>query len=124
MRRADVRTVASETSSASQQEAETGGGTENRQSHNGDQGGRTLTLKIPVPSPKRVASEAVNTALLPVAVARDVLPAKGGLPLYIGLGALGAAEVIEWPVAIGIGVGYAVLRRSGPLAPPPRAARA
>lgn len=70
-----------------------------------------------------MASGAVNTALTPVAVAREVLPAKGGLPLYLGLGALGAAEVLEWPVAIGIGVGYAVLRRAGPLAPPERTAR-
>ncbi|AQA16807.1 hypothetical protein HUF15_34405 [Streptomyces samsunensis] len=51
-------------------------------------------------------------------MARRVLPAKGGLPLYVGLGALGAVEVIEWPVAIGIGVGYAVLRKGGMMAQP------
>jgi hypothetical protein len=79
-------------------------------------GGRTVTITVPPLG--RVASSAANAALLPVAVAREVLPAKGGLPLYVGLGALGAADVLDWPVAIGIGVGYAVLRRAGPLAPP------
>ncbi|GAA2481677.1 hypothetical protein [Streptomyces gobitricini] len=71
------------------------------------------TVTFTVPSLDRVAHAAANTALLPVAVARQVLPAKGGLPLYLGLGALGAADVIEWPVAIGVGLGYAVLRRGG-----------
>ncbi|WP_235023985.1 hypothetical protein [Streptomyces sp. WAC05374] len=71
------------------------------------------TVSFTVPSLDRVASGAANAALLPVAAARQVLPAKGGLPLYLGLGALGVADVIEWPVAIGIGVGYAVLRRGG-----------
>ncbi|MFF8846314.1 hypothetical protein ACF08N_26965 [Streptomyces sp. NPDC015127] len=86
------------------------------------QGRRSITLTVPsLPSLDRVASGALNAALLPVAVARQVLPAKRGLPLYVGLGVLGAADVIEWPVAIGIGVGYAVLRRGeGVLAGPPR----
>lgn len=75
-------------------------------------GGRTVTFTLP--SPGRVASGVADAALLPVAVARQVLPAKRGLPLYLGLGALGAAEVLEWPVAVGIGVGYAVLRRAAP----------
>ncbi|MDQ1006193.1 hypothetical protein QFZ82_000678 [Streptomyces sp. V4I23] len=80
---------------------------------------RSITLTVP--SLDRVASGALNAALLPVAVARQVLPAKRGLPLYVGLGVLGAADVIEWPVAIGIGLGYAVLRRGGSvLAGPPR----
>ncbi|MFI2352758.1 hypothetical protein ACH492_38415 [Streptomyces sp. NPDC019443] len=83
-----------------------------------DQGRRTITLTVP--SLDRVANGALNAAMLPVAVARQVLPAKQGLPLYLGLGVLGAADVLEWPVAIGIGVGYAVLRRGGVLAPPPR----
>lgn len=66
----------------------------------------------------RAAKNAANVALMPIAAARRVLPAKGGLPLYAGLGVLGAAEVIEWPVALGVGVGYAVLRRGGVMAPP------
>ncbi|MER7111132.1 hypothetical protein [Streptomyces sp. NPDC000229] len=74
-------------------------------------GGRTISFTVP--SLDRVANGAANAAMLPVAAARQVLPAKGGLPLYLGLGALGVADVIEWPVAIGIGVGYAVLRRGG-----------
>ncbi|MFG3496802.1 hypothetical protein [Streptomyces sp. NPDC047886] len=71
------------------------------------------TVTITLPSLGRVAGGAKDAALLPLAVARQVLPAKKGLPLYLGLGVLGAADVIEWPVAIGIGVGYAVLRRDG-----------
>ncbi|MFF7651169.1 hypothetical protein ACFZCY_15165 [Streptomyces sp. NPDC007983] len=66
----------------------------------------------------RAAKSAANVALMPIAAARRVLPAKGGLPLYAGLGVLGVAEVIEWPVAVGVGVGYAVLRRGGVMAPP------
>lgn len=69
---------------------------------------RTVTLTMP--SPGKIASGVLDAAMAPVAVARRVLPAKKGLPLYLGLGVLGAAEVLEWPVAIGIGVGYAVLR--------------
>ncbi|GGT32180.1 hypothetical protein GCM10010271_40280 [Streptomyces kurssanovii] len=77
------------------------------------------TVPLTMPSPGRVASGALNAAMLPVAVARQVLPAKKGLPLYLGLGVLGAADVLEWPVALGIGVGYAVLRRGdGVLAAP------
>lgn len=66
----------------------------------------------------RAAKGAANVALMPIAAARRVLPAKGGLPLYAGLGVLGVAEIIEWPVALGVGVGYAVLRRGGVMAPP------
>lgn len=78
-------------------------------------GGRTISFTVP--SFDRVANGAANAALLPVAAARQVLPSKGGLPLYLGLGVLGAADVIEWPVAIGIGLGYAVLRRGGLMSP-------
>ncbi|WP_432037152.1 hypothetical protein [Streptomyces cucumeris] len=66
----------------------------------------------------RAAGGAAHAAMMPFHVARRILPAKGGLPLYAGLGALGAVEVLEWPVAVGIGVGYAVLRRGGVMAPP------
>ncbi|GGO82653.1 hypothetical protein [Wenjunlia tyrosinilytica] len=72
--------------------------------------GHDITVHIPV---DRMAHKAADAAMLPVAVAGRVLPAKGGLPVYIGLGALGAAGVIEWPVALGIGAGYAILRRTG-----------
>jgi hypothetical protein len=81
------------------------------------------TITITVPPIDRVASGAANAVLLPLAVARQVIPAKGGLPLYVGLGVLGAADILEWPVAIGIGIGYAVLRRSGTLAPAPSPAK-
>jgi hypothetical protein len=66
--------------------------------------GVTLTIPRPI----------VDVATAPFAIAGRVLPAKKGLPLYVGLGVLAAAEIIEWPVAAGIGVGYAAIRRWGP----------
>ncbi|MEU5644030.1 hypothetical protein [Streptomyces milbemycinicus] len=81
-------------------------------------GGGKRSFTVTVPSAGRMAGGLMDAALLPVAVARRWLPAKGGLPLYVGLGLLGAADAIEWPVAVGIGVGYAVLRRGGVMAPP------
>ena len=42
------------------------------------------------------------------------LSARGGLPIYAGLGALAATDVIAWPAAVAAGVGYAVLRWWGP----------
>lgn len=117
---ADVRSVTSKKKSGSAQRSDERRRAERRPEE--DSGGRTITLTLP--SVGGVATGAVNAALLPVAVAREVLPAKGGLPLYLGLGALGATEVLEWPVAVGIGVGYAVLRRTGPPAPDGRAAGA
>lgn len=80
-----------------------------------EHGGHDITVTIPL---DRIAHNAAHVALLPVSVARQVLPAKGGLPLYLGLGALGAFGVLEWPVAVGIGAGYAILRRAGRLNPP------
>ncbi|GAB2997774.1 hypothetical protein GCM10023080_074650 [Streptomyces pseudoechinosporeus] len=75
---------------------------------------RNLTITLPV---GRATSAAANVAAMPVKAAQRVLPAKGGLPLYLGLGTLGVAGILEWPVAAGIGVGYTVLRRGGALAP-------
>lgn len=77
-----------------------------------------LTVTIPV---DRAASTAVKALTLPITTAQRILPAKGGLPLYLGLGALGLAGILEWPVAAGIGAGYAILRRGGPLNPRPNA---
>ena len=72
--------------------------------------GRTLTVTIP--------DRAADIAMLPVAAGRRVLTARrGGLPVYVGLGVLAAVDVIELPVAAAVGVGYAVLRRWGPLRP-------
>ncbi|WP_107309151.1 hypothetical protein [Streptomyces sp. TP-A0356] len=78
-------------------------------------GGRTITITVP-PLGDAV-SKAVDLVALPVATARRVLPAKGGLLLYAGLGALAVAGALEWPLAVGVGIGYAVLRRNGPPAP-------
>ncbi|SED08620.1 hypothetical protein SAMN04490356_6848 [Streptomyces melanosporofaciens] len=56
------------------------------------------------------AMTTASVATMPIRTARRILPAKGGLPLYLGLGAMGLAGVLEWPIAVGVGVGYAVLR--------------
>ncbi|CAG6392168.1 hypothetical protein NMG29_31270 [Streptomyces cocklensis] len=75
-----------------------------------------VTITIPVDS---AASAVGKVVTLPVTAAQRILPSAGGLPLYVGLGALGIAGILEWPVAAGIGVGYAVLRQGGPLNPHP-----
>lgn len=85
-------------------------------------GGDNITITIPV---DRIVSAAANAAKAPVTIARRVLPAKGGLLVYAGIGALAIAEIIEWPIAVTAGVSYAVLRRWGPvrsiLRTPPKA---
>lgn len=79
--------------------------------------GRVLTINVPtvnVPSPDRM----IHAVMTPAAGARRVLSARGtGLPVYVGLGVLAVADVIDPPLAAATGVGYAVLRRWGPLRP-------
>ncbi|MGW1160185.1 hypothetical protein ACWD5Q_28555 [Streptomyces sp. NPDC002513] len=48
-----------------------------------------------------------------MATARRALTARRGLPLYAGLGALAVVGAVEWPLAVGLGIGYAVLRPRG-----------
>ncbi|MCL2730996.1 MAG: hypothetical protein FWE15_13355, partial [Actinomycetia bacterium] len=59
-----------------------------------------MTITIPVDSAANAVGKVVT---LPVTAAQRILPAAGGLPLYMGLGALGIVGVLEWPVAAGIG---------------------
>ncbi|MFJ5531091.1 hypothetical protein [Streptomyces sp. NPDC093261] len=54
-----------------------------------------------------------DAAAGPMAAARRALTARRGLPLYAGLGALAVVGAVEWPLAVGIGIGYAVLRPKG-----------
>ena len=68
---------------------------------------RGITMTIPT---DKIFSTAADIVMTPVALARQVLPAKGGLPLYAGLGALAAVGIIEWPVAVAAGAGYALAR--------------
>ena len=77
---------------------------------------RAIVLTIPL---ERAASAAEKIVTMPFKTAQRVLPAKGGLPLYLGVGALGIVGILEWPVAAGIGIGYAVLRHGGLLDPAP-----
>jgi hypothetical protein len=75
------------------------------------------TIAVTLPGLGEAATWVVNAAAIPVATVRRVLPVKGGLPLYAGLGALAVAGALEWPVAVGVGIGYAVLRHNGLLEP-------
>lgn len=59
------------------------------------------------PTWQRQGRRVVDMAMTPVNVARRALPAKGGAPLYLGLAGLAAVGVVEWPVAVAGGLGYA-----------------
>jgi hypothetical protein len=59
---------------------------------------------------ENLLSTTVAAAAAPVAAARRVLGAKGGLPLYAGLGGLALVGVLEWPVAVAAGAGYGLAR--------------
>lgn len=69
---------------------------------------REFTITIP--------DRPVDAVMLPVAAARRVLSGRNvGLPVYVGLGVLAVADVIDPPLAAVTGVGYAIMRRWGPL---------
>ena len=70
----------------------------------------SVTITIPL-------DRAIDVAMVPVAAAGRLLSARRGLPVYAGLGVLAVADIIDLPVAAAAGVGYAALRRWGPLRP-------
>ncbi|WP_190814975.1 hypothetical protein [Saccharopolyspora pogona] len=59
------------------------------------------------------AEQIAAAILIPVDVARRVLP-ENGLPIYLGIGALALVDLIDWPVAVAAGLGYYVLKRWKP----------
>lgn len=65
------------------------------------------------------AGMTLRVVSLPATTARRVLDRKGGLPAYVGAGALAATGVVNWPSAVGASVGYAALRRWGRQLPQP-----
>ena len=65
------------------------------------------------------AGAAVQLAGMPAAAARKVLDAKGGLPAYVGAGALAVTGVVQWPAAVVGSAGYAALRKWGRQLPEP-----
>jgi hypothetical protein len=99
--------------------------------------------EAPVDEPREGAEARTTTVRLPVftvAVTRHAVPAAsatgsgsgtrtagtptsraGKLAFYGGIAALGALEVVEWPVAVALGAGVYVLRRMRPAAPAPGA---
>ncbi|HEY9391166.1 MAG TPA: hypothetical protein VIR27_15545 [Mycobacteriales bacterium] len=59
------------------------------------------------------AADRIGEAIrFPLTVARRILPDRE-LPVYLGMGALAVAGVIDWPVAAAAGLGYAAFRRWG-----------
>ncbi|MEU5853177.1 hypothetical protein [Saccharopolyspora shandongensis] len=60
-----------------------------------------------------LAGQIATAILVPVDVARRVLP-ENGLPVYLGIGALALVDLIDWPVAVAAGLGYYVLKRWKP----------
>jgi hypothetical protein len=79
-------------------------------------GGYTVTVTLPVEQVVAVANTMVK---VPVSVARRVIPTGGGMPVYLGLGGLAMVGAVEWPLAAAAGLGFAALRRWGPLRPAP-----
>lgn len=78
--------------------------------------GHVVTVTIPITVDQLVAAT-VTVVKLPTSVVRRVVSTKRGLPVYLGIGGLAVVGVAEWPVAAAAGVGYAALRRWGPLRP-------
>lgn len=74
---------------------------------------KTHEITVTIPADK-IFSTAADIVTAPLAIAGRVLPAKGGILLYAGLGVLAIAEIIEWPVAVAAGAGYALARRWTP----------
>jgi len=91
--------------------------------------------EAPVDEPRDGAEARTTTVRLPVftvAVTRHAVPASatgsgsgtrtagtpasraGKLAFYGGIAALGALEVVEWPVAVALGAGAYVVRRMRP----------
>lgn len=60
-----------------------------------------------------LADQIASAVLLPMDVARKVLPANEPL-VYLGVGALALFDVIGWPAAAATGVGYFLVRRWRP----------
>ena len=80
--------------------------------------GHSITVTIPVTVDQLVTAAVGATAAaarLQTTVVRRAVAARYGLPVYLGIGGLAVVGVAEWPAAAAAGVGYAVLRRWGPL---------
>ncbi|MGH4025459.1 MAG: hypothetical protein ACRDRV_12870 [Pseudonocardiaceae bacterium] len=85
---------------------------------------RTATVNLPFVTAEFRAPE-IHLPALPVrapdrsdlsgavSAIRARLPSPGQAAYYAGLGALGVLEIIEWPVALAIGVGTAVAQHYG-----------
>ncbi|WP_158885942.1 hypothetical protein [Amycolatopsis anabasis] len=63
--------------------------------------------KMGIPRPVK------KTAVVAAKKAQALIPPPKQVAFYVGLGALAALDVIAWPVAVVVGTGTALARRSG-----------
>jgi len=64
-------------------------------------------------SPGWSTDDLSDAVLVPLQVARSVLPSSR-TPVVLGVAALGLLGLLDWPAALGIGLGWEALRRWGP----------
>lgn len=62
----------------------------------------------------QVIDQLAGPVMLPVRLARTLMPEQTELPVYVAAAALAVTGVVEWPVAATIGIGYVALRRWSP----------
>ena len=72
-------------------------------------GVRVHAPRLPVPSPRATAQQAVRVA----EAVRSNLPPTERLAYYGGIGILAAVGALEWPVAAAVGVGFWLTGRRG-----------
>lgn len=79
-----------------------------------DEAESATSSEVAVPVAALPASSTVDEltrlALVPVDVARSVLPERR-LPFYLGVGALTVVGFVEWPLALGASLAWEALRR-------------
>ncbi|HEY9472338.1 MAG TPA: hypothetical protein VIS06_00665 [Mycobacteriales bacterium] len=73
---------------------------------------RTVARHVHEEQAEQTADRISEAIRFPITVARRILPDRE-LPVYLGMGALAVAGVIDWPVAAAAGLGYAAFRRWG-----------
>lgn len=69
------------------------------------------------PADTRTSDDVAEVLLVPLRVARRVLPTQR-TTVALGVGALALLGALDWPAAVGLGLGWEALRRWGPDAGP------
>lgn len=66
-----------------------------------------------VPESRLATNAAAELVTAPLRLAQAVLPSNG-LPVYLAAGALGVAEVVEWPTVLVIALSCSAIKRWKP----------